>query len=83
MAGDEQQQPAPVNRVTAGLVSVAGGAVIAILLVWLFDVDYDAVLTGPVTIRNAVDSLAALFAFIGGTITIWRVMTRQIPLDDD
>ncbi|MEQ9326017.1 MAG: hypothetical protein RJQ21_01825 [Rhodospirillales bacterium] len=71
-----------MNRITAALISLAGGALISVLLVWFFELDYDAVLTGPVTVRAMVDSLASVLAFLGGAFTIWRVLTNPKAYED-
>ena len=52
------------------------------LLVWFFELDYDAVLTGPVTVRAMVDFLASVLAFFGGAFTIWRVLTNPKSYED-
>ncbi len=80
MAGSDNR--GGMNRITAALISLAGGAAISVALVWFFELDYDAVLTGPVTVRAMVDSLASVLAFIGGAITIWRVLTNPRAYED-
>lgn len=80
MAGSDNRDG--MSRVTAALISLAGGAAIAVALVWFFELDYDAVLTGPVTVRAMVDSLASVLAFFGGAITIWRVLTNPKAYED-
>ncbi len=82
MAGDDETPDGgsgnakPVNRVTAALIALAGGSAIAGLLIWFFQIDYDAAFTGPLTIRAVIDTAVSALAWGGGVVTVWRVVTK-------
>tara|TARA_R110002110_G_scaffold10383_7_gene51009 strand:- start:585 stop:842 length:258 start_codon:yes stop_codon:yes gene_type:complete len=82
MAGDDEMPDAakgearPVNRFTAALIALAGGSAIATLLIWFFQIDYDAAFTGPLTIRAVIDTAVSVLAWGGGVVTVWRVVTK-------